>query len=111
MATLGSGGAACAVPLGPTYGAAGRGRGGDSVGSRGDSYDNALAESVIGLYKAELVRRRGPWRGMDDLEFATLEWVDWFNHRRLFSAIGYVPPAEYEAGCYSSHVPVLAGTQ
>ena len=82
-----------------------------SVGSRGDSYDNALAESVIGLYKAELVRRQGPWRGLGDLEFATLEWVDWFNHRRLFSAIGYVPPAEYEAGCYSSHVPALAGTQ
>ena len=59
-----------------------------SVGSRGDSYDNALAESVIGLYKAELVERKGPWRGLDDLEYATLEWVDWFNHRRLFSAIG-----------------------
>jgi len=82
-----------------------------SVGSRGDSYDNALAESVIGLYKAELVRRQGPWSGLDDLEFATLEWVDWFNHRRLFGAIGYVPPAEYEAGCYSSPVPALAGTQ
>ena len=57
-----------------------------SVGSRGDSYDNALAESVIGLYKAELVHRRGPWRGLDDLELATLEWVDWYNHRRLHSA-------------------------
>ena len=64
-----------------------------SVGSRGDSYDNALAESVIGLYKAELVERKGPWRGLDDLEYATLDWVDWFNHRRLFSAIGYVPRA------------------
>ena len=82
-----------------------------SVGSRGDSYDNALAESVIGLYKTELVRRKGPWRGLDDLEFATLEWVDWFNHRRLFSATGYVPPAEYEGGCYSSPVPETAGTQ
>ena len=82
-----------------------------SVGSRGDSYDNALAESVIGLYKTELVRRQGPWRNLDDLEFATLEWVDWFNRRRLFSAIGYVPPAEYEAGCYSSHVPAGTGTQ
>ena len=61
-----------------------------SVGSRGDSYDNALAESVNGLYKAELVHRRGPWRGLEDLELATLEWVDWFNHRRLSSAIGYV---------------------
>ena len=82
-----------------------------SVGSRGDSYDNALAESVIGLYKAELVHRRGPWRGCDDLEFATLEWVDWFNHRRLLSAIGYVPPAEYEATCYPRPVPAGAGTQ
>ena len=79
-----------------------------SVGSRGDSYDNALAESVIGLYKAELVRRRGPWRGRDDLELATLEWVDWFNHRRLFSAIGYVPPAEYEEDCYRVPVPASA---
>ena len=67
------------------------------MGSRGDSYDNALAESVNGLYKAELVHRRGPWRGLEDLELATLEWVDWFNHRRLSCAIGYVPPAEYEA--------------
>lgn len=82
-----------------------------SVGSRGDSYDNALAESVNGLYKAELVRRRGPWRGLDDLEFATLGWVDWFNRRRLHGAIGHVPPAEYEAACYGSPVPALAGTQ
>ena len=82
-----------------------------SVGSRGDSYDNALAESVIGLYKTELIHRRGPWRGCDDLEFATLKWVDWFNHRRLFGAIGYVPPAEYEATCYPSPIPAGAGTQ
>jgi putative transposase len=68
-----------------------------SVGSRGDSYDNALAETIIGLYKTELIRRRGPWRGIDDLEYATLEWVDWFNHRRLLEPIGYVPPAEFEA--------------
>jgi len=67
-----------------------------SVGSRGDSYDNALAESVNGLDTTELVRRQGPWRGLEDLEFATLNWVDWYNHRRLFSALGYVPPAEYE---------------
>ena len=67
-----------------------------SVGSRGDSYDNALAESIIGLYKTELVRNRGPWRGLDDLELATLEWVDWFNHRRLYHDLGRVPPAEYE---------------
>ena len=82
-----------------------------SVGSRGDSYDNAMAASVIGLNKTELVHRRGPWRSLDDLEFATLEWVDWFNNRRLFSAIGYVLPVEYETGCYSSPVPTLAGTQ
>ena len=74
---------------------------------------------MIGLYKTELVRRKGPWRNLDDLEFATLEWVDWFNNRRLFSALGYVPPVEYEAnhvlseskGCYSSPVPAPAGTQ
>jgi putative transposase len=68
-----------------------------SVGSRGDSYDNALAETIIGLYKTELIRRRGPWKGIDEVEYATLEWVDWFNHRRLLEPIGYVPPAEYEA--------------
>ena len=68
-----------------------------SVGSVGDSYDNALAETIIGLYKTELVRRRGPWEGLDDLEYATLEWVDWFNHRRLLEPIGDVPPAEFEA--------------
>jgi putative transposase len=67
-----------------------------SVGSRGDSFDNALAETIIGLYKAELIRRRGPWRGIDDVEYATLEWVDWFNHRRLMEPIGHVPPAEFE---------------
>jgi putative transposase len=68
----------------------------NSVGSKGDSYDNALAETIIGLYKAELVRNRGPWRSLDDLEYATLEWVDWFNHRRLFEAHGQIPPAEFE---------------
>ena len=68
-----------------------------SVGSRGDSYDNALAETIIGLYKTELVRRRGPWKGIDQVEYATLEWVDWFNHRRLLEPIGHVPPAEFEA--------------
>ena len=70
-----------------------------------------MAELVIGLYKTELVRRKGPWRNLDDLEFATLEWVDWFNNRRLFGTIGYVPPVEYEANRYSSPVPALAGTQ
>jgi transposase InsO family protein len=68
-----------------------------SVGSRGDSYDNALAETIIGLYKTELIRRRGVWKGIDEVEYATLEWVDWFNHRRLLEPIGYVPPAEFEA--------------
>ena len=82
-----------------------------SVGSRGDSCDNALAESVIGLYKTELVHRRGPWHGLNDLELGTLAWVAWFNHRRLFSAIGYVPPAEYETSCYRAPVPAEAGTQ
>jgi len=71
-----------------------------SVGSRGDSYDNALAESVIGLFKTEVIRRKGPWRHVEAVEFATLEWVDWFNHRRLLEPIGYVPPAEYEARYY-----------
>jgi transposase InsO family protein len=71
-----------------------------SVGSCGDSYDNALAESVIALYKTELIRRRGPWRTLEDVEFATLTWVDWFNHRRLLEPIGYLPPAEYEARYY-----------
>ena len=68
-----------------------------SVGSRGDSYDNALAETIIGLYKTELIRRCGPWRGLDEVEYATLEWVDWFNHRRLLEPIGHIPPAEFEA--------------
>ena len=67
-----------------------------SVGSRGDSYDNALAESVIGLYKTEVIRMRGPWRSLEDVEFATLEWVWWFNHHRLLEPIGYVPPVEHE---------------
>ena len=71
-----------------------------SVGSRGDSYDNALAESVIGLFKTEVIRRRGPWRHLEAVEFATLEWVDWFNTRRLLEPIGYMPPAEYEARYY-----------
>ena len=76
----------------------------NSVGSRGDSYDNALAESINGLYKTELVRNKGPWRGLDDLELATLEWVDWFNHRRLFEDHGRIPPAEFEAMFYRHSV-------
>jgi len=73
-----------------------------SVGSVGDSYDNALAESVIGLYKTEVIRRRGPWRNLDAVEYATLEWVDWFNNRRLLEPLGYVPPAEFEEAYYRS---------
>ena len=67
-----------------------------SIGSRGDSYNNALAETINGLYKTEVIRRRGPWKNIDDVEFATLEWVDWFNNRRLLEPIGDIPPAEYE---------------
>ena len=71
-----------------------------SVGSVGDSYDNALAETINGLYKTEVIRRRGPWRTIDEVEYATLEWVDWFNHRRLLGPIGHVPPAELEKQHY-----------
>jgi putative transposase len=71
-----------------------------SVGSRGDAYDNALAETVIGLFKTEVIRRCGPWKNLEAVEFATLAWVDWFNHRRLLEPIGYMPPAEYEARYY-----------
>jgi putative transposase len=78
-----------------------------SVGSRGDSYDNALAESFNGLYKTELIRRRGSWRGLDDVEYATLEWVDWFNQRRLHTELGMVPPAEFEAAQYHEEAPAL----
>ena len=73
-----------------------------SVGSIGDSYDNALAETINGLYKAEVIHRRGPWRTFEAVEFATLEWVDWFNNRRLLEPIGYVPPAEAEDRYYES---------
>jgi putative transposase len=68
-----------------------------SVGSVGDSYDNALAEAINGFYKTEVIRRRGPWRSLEAVEFATLEWVDWFNNRRLLEPIGGSPPAEAEA--------------
>jgi transposase InsO family protein len=73
-----------------------------SVGSVGDSYDNALAETINGLYKAEVIHRRGPWRSLEAVEFATLEWVDWFNNRRLLSSIGNIPPAEAEDAYYAS---------
>ncbi len=71
-----------------------------SVGSVGDSYDNALAETINGLYKTEIIRRRGPWRNIDAVEYATLEWVDWFNNRRLLESIGDIPPAELEQAYY-----------
>ena len=81
-----------------------------SVGSVGDSYDNALAESVIGLYKTELIRQRGPWKDRDQVEYATLEYVDWFNHRRLLEPIGHIPPAEKEANYHRQQKRVqLAG--
>lgn len=73
-----------------------------SVGSVGDSYDNALAETINGLYKAEVIWRKGPWRSFETVEFATLEWVDWFNNRRLLEPIGNVPPAEAEAAYYAA---------
>jgi len=76
-----------------------------SVGSVGDSYDNALAESVIGLFKTELIRQCGPWRGHEDVEYATLEWVDWFNNRRLYGPLGYLSPVEYEESHRNQQAP------
>jgi putative transposase len=76
-----------------------------SIGSVGDSYDNALAESIIGLFKTELIRRQGPWKGLDAVEISTLEWVDWFNNRRLLEATGHIPPAEAEANHYRTTEP------
>ncbi|GAA0774575.1 integrase core domain-containing protein [Roseibium denhamense] len=73
-----------------------------SVGSVGDSYDNALAETINGFYKAEVIHRRGPWRNFEAVEFATLQWVDWFNHRRLLEPIGNIPPAEAEEDYYAA---------
>jgi putative transposase len=79
-----------------------------SVGSVGDSYDNALAETINGLYKTEVIRRRGPWRSVDAVEYATLVWVDWFNNRRLLEPLGYIPPAEFEAAYYQQHSQAMA---
>ena len=81
-----------------------------SVGSVGDSYDNALAETINGLFKAEVIHRRGPWRSLEAVEYATLEWVDWYNHRRLLEPIGNVPPAEAEAAYHAEleAIPVAA---
>jgi putative transposase len=80
-----------------------------SVGSTGDSYDNALAESVIGLFKTEEIHRRGPWKGLEDVEFATLEWVAWYNGNRLLEPLGYVPPAEFEQA-YHDRQATAVGT-
>jgi transposase InsO family protein len=80
-----------------------------SVGSVGDSYDNALAETVIGLFKTEVVRRRGPWRNLETVEFATLGWVDWYNNRRLLEPIGNIPPADAEERYYAQlEAPAMA---
>ena len=74
-----------------------------SVGTTGDSYDNALAETIVGLYKTEVIYHRGPWRHIDPVEYATLEWVDWFNNRRLLEPIGNMPPVEFETAYYRQH--------
>lgn len=82
-----------------------------SVGTTGDSYDNALAETIIGLYKTEVIHQRGPWRHIDAVEYATLEWVDWFNNRRLLEPIGNMPPAEFEVAYYRQReeLAIVAG--
>ena len=79
-----------------------------SVGSVGDSYDNAMAETINGLYKTEVIRKSGPWRSVDEVEYATLEWVDWFNNRRLLEPIGDIPPVEYEAMYYQAQGQAMA---
>ena len=79
-----------------------------SVGSKGDSYDNAMAEALNSLYKAELIRNRGPWVGINDVEIATAEWVDWYNERRLHGELGHVPPAEFENAYWAANPqPIL----
>ena len=79
------------------------------MGTVGNSYNNALAESVIGLYKTEVIRQRGPWRNIEQVEFATLEWVDWFKNRRLLEPIGYVSPADFEQMYYRGQAtPAMA---
>lgn len=75
----------------------------------GDSFDNALAETINGLYKTELIKPRGPWKTVDDVEIATAEWVDWFNHRRLYEYFGDIPPAHLEAAHYPQHQPQAVG--
>jgi putative transposase len=76
------------------------------VGSVGDAYDNALAETIIGLFKTEMIEPRGPWRSFEAVEYATLTWVDWFNHRRLLEPLGYLPPIEFEKMYYLNEHPV-----
>ena len=76
-----------------------------SVGSKGDSYDNAMAESVIGLYKTEVINHRGPWKTFEEVEYATLIWIDWYNKERLNGALGYVPPVEFERVHYEGKMP------
>jgi putative transposase len=80
-----------------------------SVGSVGDSFANVLAETINGLYKTGLIKPRGPWKTVDDVEIATAEWVDWFNHRRLYEYCGDIPPAELEAAYYAQHQPQAVG--
>ena len=80
-----------------------------SVGSVGDAYDNALAETINGLYKAEVIHRRGPWKNLEAVEYATLEWVNWFNNRRLLEPIGNVPPAEFEEAYYTQEEGLAVG--
>ncbi len=80
-----------------------------SVGSRGDSYDDALAETLIGLYKAEVIYHLGPWKGLEDVEYATLEWVAWYNSQRLMEPLGYRPPAEYEEAFHRAQADFPAG--
>jgi len=80
-----------------------------SVGSVGDAFDNALAETINGLFKTEVIRLRGPWRGLDAVEYATLEWVDWFNNRRLLEPIGNIPPAEFEESYYTVQESLAVG--
>lgn len=79
-----------------------------SVGSVGSSYDNALAETIIGLFKAEVIRRQGPWKNMEAVELATADWVEWFNNRRLLTSIGDIPPAEFEQTYYNRELGVMA---
>ena len=81
----------------------------ESVGSVCDAYDNALAETINGLFKTEVIRRRGPWKGLDEVEYATLEWLHWFNTTRLLEPIGYISPSEYEKAYYDEYEGLAVG--